>query len=227
MFGPGVHAGCNDLIFDEIVVRRRGYYAGQSANNYVISMRCRGGIYLERDGEVRVFIPAPVRRGKGLLLPFPVIAQEDENLGLQCLGHLVQLVNAITETRTVGPLINPYIIFPDDNLPSTKLVRLLGLCDPMPDRAAVTGPSGLSDNRRFYVSPDMFPGVFGALMNRNPTWIGAAAISTRGNAGTASVKIAPIQSPFSLARLPLFTALAAGRLSVIGLPDIRTSRFGG
>ncbi|MBP8672357.1 MAG: hypothetical protein KBI08_13520 [Sphingobium sp.] len=221
----GEHSGCKEFILDQVDGRHRGRYTGLRSSDYISSLRNRGGIFLERDGEVQVFIPSPVRRGRGLLLPFPIIAASDENFGLQCFGHLVQLVNAMCETRMIGPLIEPYIIFPDNNLPSPKLVHMLGLCDPMPDRQPVSDLV-VGRNHRFDIRPTMFPGVIAALINRDPAWVGAACAITRGSAGKASIQIAPHVSPFTRNRLHVFTAIAARKLSVIGLPDIPSSQFG-
>ena len=235
----GATRALEHLVVREVDIRNGGRYAGLGAEDYLSLAHHSGGMVLTshrsdldsfenehplaHNGE-RAFIPLPRRRGKHTVLPFPIVDFGVQNRGLQCLGHLLQLVVALMQVSAQGPPLEIVIPFPDDNLPSDHLVHLLGLCDALPDQSNSAYGYATGNAHPYRIQPAMLPGIVGALLNRD--WLGKAFVETSGLNGGARVHFPYRRSPFSLNQLPLLQQIAAGRLSVIGLPDIPLTRFG-
>lgn len=218
---PGHYPSCEDLIFDEVEGRHGGFFAGVRTDAYIASLRHSGGCVLNRDGEPKIFMPKEVRRGNTLLLPFPIIAAADEGRGGQCVSHIIQLILGLYGAQEKQSRLREiYIDFPDDLLPSAKLIHMLGLCDAMPDRRPFSeGPSDRIAHR-FVLADTMIPFIFGNLLSRTPAWVGSAYITTSGSAGEARISFEPELSPFAMFRLAFFRAMIAGDLDIVGMRKV-------
>lgn len=211
-----------------------GSYAGYTSADYCAVLRTRGGIVFRRiTGELAAFFPLPAYRRDGIRLQFPIIEPQDENRGLQCFGQWLQLAVALISATPKQRPVNIYIPFPDDNLPSDKLVKMLGLCDVMPARTPLRDlPSGQRPAHRFDVQAEMLPRIIGAMLERHDPWAGSSTLTrmnTQGTAGRALVRLTQDCSPLDPIWLPTLISIAAGKLSVIGLEDLPrppSRRFG-
>ena len=230
---PGRHFDVEDMIERLVEGVHDGRYAGYGTGDYIGTLRRQGGLLFSGDdGNPAGVFPFASRNERGTRLQFPLIDVRYERLGVQCLGQQMQFLAALLSSTAARPPVDLYIPFPDDCLPSGKLVTLLGLCEAMPERPAVRDPAWRNRVYRFDIKPAMLPRVVAAMLERSDplgrtsSLIGAAFVNTIGTAGCARVQLPQEGSPLSAGFLPTLLALANGRLSVVGLDDIPVSRFG-
>ena len=196
------------------------HYAGLPISHILHAIDEGGGWLLEDDSAIRGIALAPVLHNQMLLLPLPMIHRSAMNRGLQCLLHAIQLTAGL---HFLAPKDNLAAIALDhlqDRPPSPEAIRNFGLCAVLPEAHEDLVNLPCSGVRRYLVAPELLPGVARDLVQ----FVGRRRVRTHGAAGRAWIYFPASFSPMREGKRWLLDQIAAGRLSVIGLPDLPDER---